>query len=36
MLAKEVFRADHPFAFMIYDDQTGLILFLGQVANPTA
>lgn len=33
-LAKEVFRADHPFVFMIYDEQTGLVLFIGQVVNP--
>ncbi|MGI0018746.1 MAG: serpin family protein [Nitrosotalea sp.] len=34
LLAKDVFRADHPFVFMIYDDQTGTILFVGQVVNP--
>jgi len=32
---KDVFRADHPFVFMIYDKQTDLILFLGQVTDPT-
>ncbi len=36
MLAKDVFKADHPFVFIIYDDQTGLILFIGQVVNPAA
>jgi serine protease inhibitor len=29
-----VFRADHPFAFSISDQQTGTILFLGAVTDP--
>jgi serpin B len=29
-----VFRADHPFLFMIRDTQTGGILFLGRVEDP--
>lgn len=29
-----VFRADHPFLFMIRDAQTGEILFLGRVEDP--
>jgi serine protease inhibitor len=29
-----VFRADHPFAFSVSDQQTGTILFLGAVTDP--
>lgn len=29
-----VFRADHPFIFLIRDNQTGSILFLGRCENP--
>ncbi|MHC5076051.1 MAG: serpin family protein, partial [Planctomycetota bacterium] len=30
-----VFRADHPFIFIIRDKVTDSILFLGRVINPT-
>ncbi len=29
------FRADHPFVFFIQDDETGNILFMGKVVDPT-
>jgi len=29
-----VFRADHPFVFLVQDSKTGSILFMGRVANP--
>jgi serpin B len=31
---KIVFRADHPFAFLIQDTETGAVLFMGRVLNP--
>ncbi len=33
--AVPVFRADHPFMFLIQDDTTKTILFMGSVNNPT-
>ena len=30
-----VFRADHPFLFILLDTKSGSMLFLGRVADPT-
>jgi len=30
-----VFMADHPFVFLIQDDDTGNILFIGRISNPS-
>jgi serpin B len=33
---RAVFRADHPFVFVIRDNATGSLLFVGRVVNPLA
>jgi serpin B len=30
----KIFRADHPFLFMIRHNSTGIMLFMGKVVNP--
>jgi serine protease inhibitor len=35
VMPRNVFRADHPFIFIIQEIETGNILFMGKVINPT-
>jgi len=35
MPEKPIFRADHPFIFVIQHQETGAILFMGRVGNPS-
>jgi serpin B len=32
----QVFNADHPYLFFLRDVRTGLILFMGRVADPAS
>ena len=32
----KVFTADHPFIFIIQEKESGNILFMGRMSNPTA
>ncbi|MBW2995960.1 serpin family protein [Candidatus Woesearchaeota archaeon] len=36
VMPTNIFRADHPFIFLIQEKGTGNILFMGKVVNPTA
>ena len=31
-----IFRADHPFLYVIRDTGTGAVLFMGRLSNPAA
>ena len=34
-MPRNIFRADHPFIFIIQEKDTGNILFMGRVTDPT-
>ena len=36
IMPRNIFKADHPFIFIIQEKETGNILFLGRVVNPTS
>jgi serine protease inhibitor len=36
VMPRNIFRADHPFIFLIQEKDTGNILFLGRVVNPAS
>ncbi|ALV63586.1 hypothetical protein ADU37_CDS18870 [Thermococcus sp. 2319x1] len=31
---EKIFKADHPFIFLIHDRESDTILFMGRLANP--
>ena len=35
VIPRNIFRADHPFVFIIQEKETGNILFMGKVSDPT-
>ena len=35
VIEKPAFRADHPFLFLIRENSTGTILFIGRVMDPS-
>jgi len=36
IMEEKIFKADHPFIFLIWDKETGTILFQGRINNPTS
>ncbi|MBI2646964.1 hypothetical protein HYW99_00640 [Candidatus Woesearchaeota archaeon] len=35
VMQRKIFRADHPFIFIIQEKETGNILFMGRVSDPS-